>query len=270
MTKKITLSVLSSLLFSTAVMADGTAVADEKIAVADVEAQYTAKSNVEATKELKQSINFGFANTTGNTKTLNVNGKYTLAFTTVGYNDQALKVAFDTSAFLTKNDGVKDNEEYTANLGLEQYIMDGWLGYGAINWLRNTFRNFDNKLNIGAGIGKEIFNDGQQTLKIKVGAAYNIEQYANAQADHKFASLNEYVEYHNKLNEVSSLYVKVGASQNFDDFSDSDVLGVIGFNFAVAEDISVSLEEEVRYDNLPPVGFSKTDTKSIIRVGYNF
>jgi putative salt-induced outer membrane protein len=260
---KITLSIVSALILCPAVIAD-------EVAVADVEAQYTAKSSVEVTNDLKQSINFGFANTTGNTETLNVNGKYTMGFTTVGYAQQALKVAFDTSAFVTKNNDVKDNEEYTANLGIEQYITDGWLGYASINWLRNEFRNFDNKFAIGGGIGKEIFNDGQHSLKAKLGVAYNIEQYSNGQADHKFTSLNEYLEYNNKLNEVSLLYVKVGASQNFDDFGDSDVLAVAGFNFAVAEDISVSIEEEVRYDNLPPIGFEKTDTKTIIRVGYNF
>ncbi len=273
MTKTIRLSLLSSLLLSSALMADAESDAATAAAMTttDVEAQYSAKSNADVSKEMKQSINFGFANTTGNTETLNVNGKYVMGYTTVGYAQKALKVAFDASAFMTKNDSVKDNEEYTANLGVEQYITDtGWLGYASLNWLSNEFRNFDNKFAVGAGVGKELFNDGQHSLKAKLGVAYNIEQYSNGQADHKFTSLNEYLEYNNKLNEVSSLYVKVGASQNFKDFGDSDVLGVVGFSFAVAENLSVSIEEEVRYDNLPPVGFKKTDTKSIVRVGYNF
>ena len=264
MNKGITLSILSALLLSTGAIAD-------EVKVSDVEAEYSAKSKVEASDELKQSINLGFANTTGNTETLSLNGKYDMSFTTVGYANQALKIAFDASAFVTKNNDVKDNEEYKANLGLEQYITDGWLGYASVNWLRNKFQNYDNKFSIGVGVGKEIFNDGQHTLKIKLGTAYNIEDYSNAQETEKFVSLNEYLEYNNKLNEVSNLYVKVGAMQNFDDFSnDYEVLAVAGFNFAVAENISVSIEEEVRYDALPPVGFDKTDTKSIVRVGYNF
>jgi len=246
------------------------AIADD-IKVSDVEAVYSAKSNVKASDELKQSINLGFANTTGNTKTLNLNGKYEMSLTTVGYANEALKVAFDTSAFVTKNNGVKDNEEYRANLGLEQYVTNGWLGYASLNWLRNKFQNYDNKYSVGLGIGKEIFNDGQHSLKMKLGTAYNVEDYTNAQESKKFASLNEYLEYNNQLNTVSNLYVKVGAMQNFEDFSnDYEVLVVAGFNFAVAENISVSIEEEVRFDNLPPVGFEKTDTKSIVRVGYNF
>jgi putative salt-induced outer membrane protein YdiY len=245
--------------------------ASADVKVTDVEATYSNNSNVKAEKELAQSINFGLANTTGNTKTLNVNGKYDMSFTTVEYGGEDLKVAFDAGAFVTKNNGVKDNEEYTANLGLEQYVMNGWLGYASVNWLRNKFQNYDNRFAIGAGVGKEIFNDGKQSLKFKLGTAYNIEDYSNAQATKKFGSLNEYLEYNNQLNNVSKLYVKLGSMQNFKDFSNDYVADmVVGFDFAVAERISVTIEEEVRYDNLPPVGFKKTDTKSIVRVGYHF
>jgi len=263
MNKTIKHSIITICMLTTISMAD-------EVKVADVEAQYSAKSNMEASRELKQSINLGFSNTTGNIDTLNLNGKYTMSLTTTGYANQALKVAFDASAFITKNNDVKDNEEFIANLGLEQYITDSWLGYASVNWLRNEFINYDNKFSVGAGIGKEIFNDGQHSLKLKLGAAYNIEQFSNAQEDDKYASLNEYIEYNNKLNEVSNLYVKVGASQNFDDFADYEVLGVAGLNFAVAENLSVTIEEEVRWDKIPPVGFNTTDTKTIVRVGYNF
>jgi putative salt-induced outer membrane protein YdiY len=245
--------------------------ASADVKVTDVEAAYSGKSGVNAKKELAQSINFGLANTTGNTKTLNINGKYEMSFTTVGYDGEDLKVAFDAGAFVTKNNGVKDNEEYTANLGLEQYVMDGWLGYASLNWLRNKFQNYDNRFALGAGVGKEIFNDGQHSLKLKLGTAYNIEDYSNTQATKKFGSLNEYLEYNNQLNDISKLYVKLGSMQNFKDFSNDYVVDMVaGFDFAVAQSISVSIEEEVRYDNLPPVGFRKTDTKSIVRVGYHF
>lgn len=251
------------------VIAFTTAGADE-VKVADVESQYSTHSKIDAEKELKQSINLGFSNTTGNTDTLNLNGKYAMSLATQGYGGESLKIAFDASAFVTENNDVKENEEFTSNLGLEQHIVDDWLGYVSVNWLRNQFRNFDSKLSLGAGVGKEVFNDGQHTLKLKFGLAHNIELYTNDQDRHAYTSLNEYLEYNNKLNAVSDLYVKVGASQNFDDFGDYEVLAVAGFNFAVAESISVSLEQEVRYDKIPPVGFDTADTKSIVRVGYNF
>jgi len=255
----------------TMAMLSNLAVANE-VVLSDVEAQYSAKSSVEATDELKQTINLGFSNTSGNTDTSNLNGKYTMAFTTVGYAEEKLKVGFDAAAFVNKNDDVTSNEEYTANLGLEQYITDGWLGYAALNWLRNPdFKNIDNKISIGAGLGKEIYNDGQHTLKLKVGMAYNIEQYADATPEAKFASVNEYIEYTSILNKISALFIKVGAMQNIEDFkNDYEILGVAGINFSVAENISLTIEEEIRYDKIHPGTKEATDTKTIVRVGYNF
>jgi putative salt-induced outer membrane protein YdiY len=244
----------------------------EEIEVTDVEAEYTNRGKVEATQELKQSINLGFSSTTGNTKTLNINGKYDLSFITTGYKKNPLKIATDFSAFFTENNSVKSNEEFVANLGLEQIIAKGWLGYIGISWLKNPdFKNYDNKSAIGIGLGKELYNDGTQLFIAKIGTSYNVEDYANNQATEKFGSLNEYLEYRNKLNTISKLYFKVGAMQNFDDMQeDYQATAVLGLNFAVGENINLSIEEEVAYDNLPPVGFKKTDTKSIVRLGYNF
>jgi len=263
--KKITISLLALISLSAVATAGG-------VSTTDVEAKYSNNNSVSATNTLEQSFNAGFSSTTGNTKTLNVNGKYEAAVITTGYNNRDLKTAFDVSAFMTKNDSVKDNEEYTANLGLEQMLDNGWLGYAGVNWLRNPdFRNYDNKFAIGAGMGKELYKDATQSLVAKLGTSYNMEQYANNQSDEDFGALNEYLEYTNKLNKVSKLFLKVGSMQNFDDMSnDYEAVGVLGVNFAVGENVSLSLEEEIAYDNLPSVGFKKTDTKSIVRLGYHF
>ena len=240
--------------------------------VTDVEAKYSNNSKVEASDELKQSLNLGFSNTTGNTKTLNVNGKYALSFISNGFQNNSLKTAFDASGFFTENNNIKNNEEYLANLGLEQMLGRGWLGYTGVNWLSNPdFRNYDNKIAIGLGVGKELYNDGQHLFTAKLGVSYNIEDFSNDQDTEEFGALNEYLEYANQLNTISKLYIKVGSMQNFDNFSnDYEVLGIVGVNFAVAENINLSLEGEALNDNLPALGFKKTDTKTIVRLGYNF
>jgi len=42
---------------------------------ADVAEKYTNTKSVKATDELKQSINLGFSSTSGNSETLNINGR---------------------------------------------------------------------------------------------------------------------------------------------------------------------------------------------------
>ena len=243
MKKRILLSTLTTILLSTSVMAE----------------------------EMKRNINLGLTSTTGNTKTLNINGKYDQKYTTTGYNNQDLNTLFDISAFMSKNNDVKDNEEYQADLSLEQLISDGWLGYASASWLKNKFLNFNHKIDLGAGIGKELYKDDTQSLAIKLGGAYNIEKYTNNKEDHKYTSLNEYIEYNNQLNNVSSIFLKAGAAENVKDFSnDYNTFGTIGFNFAIADNLSISLSEELRYVNLPADGFKKTDTKTVTTLGYHF
>lgn len=258
------------ILFLCTLLLPATVMADE-VKVSDVGSEYSTYQKIEASKELKQSINIGFSNLTGNTDTMNLNGKYTMSVIKSGYENKPLKLMFDANAFVTENNDVKDNEEYSANLALEQSIIDKWLVYASAHWLRNEFRNYDNKLSIATGIGKELYNDGQHLFKARIGIAYNLQQHTNDQPDEEFISFNQYLEYTNQLNKISDLYVKLGAFENFENFSnDYEILFVAGLNFAVATDISVILEGEVNYDNLPPVGFEKTDTKTIVRVGYNF
>lgn len=248
----------------------GAFVMADTIKLSDVKGSYSKYKAVKADKELKQALDLGFASTSGNTDTLNLNAKYALSATRPGYDGKALRFALDGSLFISENDNIRDNEEYKFNMGAEQFIAEEWLTYVSLNWLQNEFQNYDTKFAVGLGLGKEIFNFGEHSLVAKVGLAYNIEEYSNDQEGVDFTSLNEYLEYNVKFNEVSSLYVKFGAYQNVEDFSDYDLLFVAGFRFAVAENLSVSLEQEVKYDKIPPIGFDTTDTKSIVLVGYHF
>jgi len=255
---------LTSLLASSALFAEVTAT--------DVAGKYTSKAApVAATPTTVQSIDLGFANTTGNTKTLNLNAKYSLTHMVENTAYEPFKYNFQATGFLTKDNGTKTAEEYTALLNGEQELLNRWLGYVALGWLRNEFKNYDNKFSLAVGLGKILLDDGKQKLVIKIGPAYNIEQYTNNQADNKFGSLNEYLEYTNKLNAFSDLYFKLGAMENFEDMgTDYEATALLGINFVLSEAIHLSIEEEFNYDNLPPVGFKKTDTKSIVRLGYKF
>jgi putative salt-induced outer membrane protein YdiY len=240
--------------------------------VGDIEAWHSNFATIEARDEIIQNFNMGFSNTTGNTKHLDVNAKYDFTVSTLSYNGQLLKIIFDTSLFFTQTDSEKSNEEYLLNLGLEQELDKEWLTYFALNWLRNPeFKNYDHKTSIGTGMGKNLFFNDSQSITLKLGTAYTREDYANKQPSEGLTSLNEYLEYKNQLNKISKLYLKTGALQHFKNFhNDYEILAILGVNFNVGEKIHLTLEQEIAYDNLPPIGFKKTDTKSIVRLGYKF
>ncbi len=227
--------VLSALVATTCIYAE--------VTTTDVEGKYTSKSApIEATAKPIQSIDVGFANVSGNTKTLNLNAKYSLSHIFERAKHEPFKYNLQLTGFMTKSDSVKTSEEYTALLNGEQELKNSWLGYVALGWLRNEFKNYDNKFSLALGIGKILFDDGKHRLTAKIGPAYNIEQYTNGQADKKYGSLNEYLEYTNKLNKYSNLYVKLGAMQNFDDMGeDYEATLLAGLSFAVSANLNVSL-----------------------------
>ena len=240
--------------------------------VSSMETLHSNFSTLEAKEEVEQNFNVGFSNTTGNTKHLDVNAKYYFSLCTVSYDKKLIKIIFDTSLFFTQTDSQKSNEEYLLNFGVEQELDKEWLIYFALNWLRNPeFKNYNHKTSIGGGIGKSLFFDGTQSLTLKMGTAYNKKDYANSQVSDNSKSLNEYIEYQNQLNKISKLYFKTGALQHFHNFQeDYEVLSILGVNFTVGEKVHLTIEQEVAYDNLPSIGFKKTDTKSIVRLGYKF
>jgi len=243
-----------------------------EISATDVASKYTSKTSpVKYSAKPVQSIDFGFANTSGNTKTLNLNGKYSLSHIIENETYEPFRYNFQATAYVSKDNGKKTAQELTATLNGEQDFIDNWLGYVAIGWLRDEFKNYDNKFSFAVGIGKTLIDDGKQKLVLKLGPAYNIEQFSNDQADNKFGSINEYLEYSYIFNPYSNMYLKLGAMENFDDpKTDYESTALLGLDFALNEALHVSIEEELNYDNLPAIGFKKSDTKSIIRVGYKF
>ena len=221
--------------------------------------------------QLAQNINLGFTNTTGNTNISSLNSKYNASAILYGYNDQVLKVNFSSTVYISKSKDITNNEEYTTALNLEQSIGEQWLTFANFTWLSNEFRNFDSKITFGLGAGKALFNDDKHSLKIKLGIAYNSEQYSNTQADKTFGSLTESVKYTNKLNSISDVYARLDLSENFNNFSgDYEIISVVGIKLTMSENLKLNLEYETKYDELPATSFDKTDTKSIISIGYHF
>jgi len=238
----------------------------------NVEKRYFKKTSVKATGDVEQSVRFGFSHITGNVETLNLNAKYAMSVIVDGYGNQPLKFALLSSAYFSKGNDKKSNEEYFVDLGMEQVIYDGWLGYMATNWFRNPhFRNYNHKISFNTGIGKELLTDNINSFKLKLGVAYNIEDYSSNKETERYGSINGYIEYKNKLNENSNFNIKLGSMKNFSNTDkDYEALAVIGIDFSVTKNINIMVEEELHYDALPTGGLEKFDSKSMMTIGYHF
>ncbi|HIP28073.1 MAG TPA: DUF481 domain-containing protein [Sulfurovum sp.] len=237
----------------------------------DMKKYYVDYKTLNISDELAKSIDFGFSATSGTTNTLNVNGRFRTFFTFPGLNEQMFKILFDSKVFLTKNDNIKNNEEYRVDLNFEQDYNKDWLGYGSMSWFRNTFKNYGGIFSNNIGIGYKLISEETHSLTLKFGLGFNREQYTNDQKDKTYISLNQYIEYNNKITPTSHFYTKIAFIENIEDFSDDhEILSILGLDFIISENLSFSIEQEIYFDSLTSDGTDTVDTKTIAKIGYHF
>jgi putative salt-induced outer membrane protein YdiY len=243
----------------------------DEVKLTDVEGKYKAYHKLEVEHQFKQHIGFGFANTTGNSETLNFSFDYNFEYITAGYSNQELKLLFDTRAYISESNHEKDDEEYKAWLRCEQMIVDNWFGYLSSRWERNRFQNYENKTTLGIGLGKDLLSDSNQSLTLTLGVAYTFEYYSDDTPHYNYSSITQYLDYKNQLNEISNLYLKLGAMESFEHFRDDyELVMLAGVKFIIAQSLNLSIESEVDYDASVADGYEKTDTKTLIKLGYDF
>ena len=221
-------------------------------------------------KKPYQRIEIGFSNTSGNTKTTSLNANYTFSHIATILMQRQMHYTFEASAFLAKDDGKRTAEEYKVFFNAKQPLPGKWLSYLSLGWLKNIFQNYANKVDLSVGMGRVLFKDQKQSFIVKLGPAINYENYDSG-GDSSYASLNQYLEYKRFLYDKNRFYCKVGAKENFSDMkNDYEVNVLIGFRFRIVKKFHLVVEYNAFYDNKPSEGVGKTDTKSVIRLGYNF
>ena len=261
---------INKIILSTLVLTAGLFGSSEDIDELEMDNSFQMTSKLKKEDGAKQSIDFGFSNTTGNTETLNLNAEYNFGILRTGISGKDLIISFSARAFLSENNEIRDNEEYTLNLDLEQKYNDNYFVYLSSDWLKNKFLNYDNKYLIGAGVGSEVFKSEKQFLKLRLGMAYNTENYTDLTDTKRYTSFTQFIEYNYTFNKVSSFGIQSELSENFDDIEgDYQSLTLMSFKFIIAENLHLIVQEEIRYNSTSTTD-KKTDTKSIVKVGYSF
>ena len=204
-----------------------------------------------------QNIEVGFVNTNGNSKTTNLDAKYTLKnnFSDIDYK-------FTLGTFSSKSSGTRSAENYFANLELTEDLSNGWLGYANLGWLKDYTLNLDPRYTSGAGAGKTLFSDATQKLDVKLGLSYNHDHGIGS-----YGALNEALNYTNKLSQTSDLYASVASFQKLDDFGDYEIKSVLGVKYKLSTNLNLNAELNVDYYAKKAI---KTDTKTLVKISYDF
>ena len=238
----------------------------------NIQSKYDPTSEIKGHlhKKPQQHLGAGYSSTSGNTHTSSFNAKYTFSHNTRFMALSDMSYTLEASAFLANDREKRTAEEYKVLFNAKQPLPKKWLSYVSVGWLKNDFQNYTDKVDLSIGLGKILLEDSKQNLTVKLGPAVNYEAYTSG-GDNSYTSLNEYIEYQRRIGKKNRFYIKMGAKENFDDMKeDYEIDSVAGLQVVVADRLDLTIEYNLFYDNLPSEGFKKTDTKTVVHLGYNF
>ena len=187
----------------------------------------------------------GFVNTTGNTETVALNLK--LNFVRTG---ERWRHRFTGTALTTSEDGVKDNERYTAEMQSDRKINEkSWL-FGSFRWDADKFGSYDPQMSLTAGYGRQLMKSDTHELKGEIGAGYrNLEERESGESSGEAIArflLDDSWQIFESTLWTNRLLVETGSSNTFTQFNTS--LAV-----SMTEKFAINLGFEARNNTkLPP------------------
>ena len=110
---------------------------------------------------------FGLVNTTGNTESFALNLKMNFVL-----QQERWRHRFAGTAMATSEDGIQDNERYTAEIQSNRSLNEkSWL-FGAFRWDADKFGSYDPQVSLTAGYGYQLMKSEKHELRGEIGAGW--------------------------------------------------------------------------------------------------
>lgn len=223
----------------------------------------------EQTEGWDGTVEFSAASATGNSETLNI-GLGAEGRNTIGRYTHLLKGAFNYG----ETEEVETQNNLLLSYQLDMQLRDRTFGYGRIQYDKDEFSGFENRIFLGAGVGHYLIERETMTWKVEGGPGYRYAQleepdpvpmdfedsesefaiYASSDYEYLF---REGVQFTHSLN---TTYTQSNTSINT----------VAALTTKLTETLSSKVSYEVRYETDPPAGNENTDTllKASILFGF--
>jgi len=217
----------------------------------------------ENTRNWEGAGEFGFVNTTGNTESTALNMRLNFLL-----NREKWRHRFTATALMTSEDGINDNERYTAEIQSDRNLNEkSWL-FGSFRWDADKFGSYDPQLSLTAGYGRQLMKSEKHELKGEVGAGYRkleerLSGDSSSEAIMRFLLDDSWQVFKTTL-WTNRLLVETGSSNTFTQFN-------TGLTVAMTDAFAVKLGFEARNNSrIPPGDSDKTDTITSVNLVYNF
>lgn len=206
---------------------------------------------------------FGFVNTTGNTESTALNARLEFIKTTESWRHR-----FTATALMTSEDGIQDNERYTAEAQSDRSLNEkSWL-FGSFRWDSDKFGSYDPQMSLTAGYGRQLMKSEKHELKGEIGAGYRkLEERVSGNSEEEMIMrflLDDTWQVFSTTTWTNRLLVESGSSNTFTQFNS-------GLAVAMTDKFAVKLGFEARYNTqIPPGDTEDLDTITSVNLVYNF
>lgn len=215
-------------------------------------------------KPWSQKAQLSYLSANGNTKSTTlgastlwtmVKGKWTLELPAGGLN--------------TSTQGTRTAEQYYAGEKIEFKLGERNYTFEKFLWERNTFAGFAHRYDVSAGLGREWWKTENNSLLTELGGGYINEQRIAAERN-KFASGRAYSKYVRRLSATADFSQDAEYLHSFKENKDYRFNAESALISALSTHLSLKVSYGLKFRNLPPVGFTKTDTLTSISLIINY
>ena len=206
---------------------------------------------------------FGFVSTTGNTESEALNANLNFVLTRENWRHR-----FSGTALATSENGITDNERYTAEVQSDRRLNSkSWL-FGAFRWDADKFGSYDPQVSLTAGYGRQLMKSEKHELKGEIGAGYRkLEERISGESSSepivRFI-LDDAWQIWATTIWTNRLLIESGSSNTFTQFN-------TGLAVSMTEKFALKLGFEARNNTKLPSGATEdTDTITSVNLVYNF
>lgn len=211
--------------------------------------------------EWSGSVEAGYLASQGNSKSSSANAAFSAS-----YNHESWTHSVKASAKTSSSSDVTTGERYTAALKTALATSEFDYLFGAINFDKDRFGGFDQRLSESAGYGRQILKSEQQNLTAEIGVgARQTESTTGVDVSETIGRGNLAYSYAFLAGAKFSqtLLVESGEESTFAE-------SVTSLAMPLVQNVSLNLAYTVKHNSVVAAGTKHSDSYTAINVGYTF
>jgi len=224
-----------------------------------------AQDDADEEKELgwSGSGELGLVSTSGNTNSFALNAKLGFVKTTENWRHR-----FAGTALATSEDGIQDNERYTAEVQSDRKLTEKSYLFGVYRYDADKFGAYDPSQTASIGYGRQLMKSEKHALKAEVGGGYRkLKQRIDGATSNEIilrVMLDDSWQVFKTTTWTNRLLVETGSENTFLLFNTDAAI-------ALTDRFAVKIGFEVRNNSsVPPGDTEKTDTITTVNLVYGF